>query len=111
MRQAEGIILNPLERPRHSGESRNPEGPFAREKTIEGWRRAWRVEMIEKGNWRWPGLYEGIVWLDSGFRRNDGRSPSSTLSIPNEPLNEGLKLMASNRRRSLQGDVRKVFEP
>ena len=46
-----------LPNPRHSGEGRNPDGwlsrPFARVKTIEGWMRAWKVEMIENGNWGW----------------------------------------------------------
>ena len=85
---------NALPSPRHSGEGRNPEGwwnrSFAREKTIEGWRRAGKVEMIEKGKWCWRDLYEGIIWLDSGFRRNDGPSPSSTSYVPIAPQHEGV---------------------
>ena len=52
---------NVLPSPRRSGEGRNPEGPFAREKTIEQWRRACKGEMIEKGKWGRRDLYEGIA--------------------------------------------------
>jgi len=45
---------------------------FTREKTIKGWHRALKVEIIEKGSWRWRYPYKGIVWLDSGESRNDG---------------------------------------
>ena len=75
-----------------ASQAENPEGcwsrSFPREKTIERWRRAWKGEMIVKGNGGCRDPYEGIVWLDSGFRRNDGPSPSSILYIPNEPQHE-----------------------
>ena len=34
-----------------------------REKRLKGWKRAWKLELIENMN---------PDWLDSGFRRNDG---------------------------------------
>ncbi len=34
---------------------------IAREKAIKGWKRAWKIEMIEKGNSSWRDLYEEIV--------------------------------------------------
>ena len=37
------------------------ESAIAREKTIKGWKRAWKLEMIEKGNSSWRDLYEEIV--------------------------------------------------
>ena len=70
--------------------------------------------MVEKGNWGWRGPYEGVVWLDSGFRRNDGPLLSSTLYIPIAHQREGVRLMTSNRQTffmsGLKGDVQKVLE-
>ena len=62
--ESRDIVKTPIRRTRSQAS--------AREKTIEGWRQAWEVEMIEKGKWGWRDPFEGIVWLDSGFRRNDG---------------------------------------
>ena len=36
------------------------------------WKRKWKLELIETTNPNWQDLYNTIVWLDSGFRRNDG---------------------------------------
>ena len=75
MRQSEGTIIDPFEcAPKPPSFRRKPESRvlLRTEKTIEGWRLAWKVEMIVKGNWGWRDPYEGIVWLDSGLRRNDG---------------------------------------
>ena len=47
------------------------ESAIAREKAIKEWKRAWKLELIEKGNPTWRDLYEELVYLDSGFRRND----------------------------------------
>jgi putative endonuclease len=45
---------------------------ITREKTLKNWKRAWKMELIEKNNPLWQDLYETISPLDSGFRRNDG---------------------------------------
>ncbi len=37
------------------------ESAIAREKAIKEWKRAWKIEMIEKGNSSWRDLYEEIV--------------------------------------------------
>jgi putative endonuclease len=34
---------------------------IAREKTIKEWKRAWKIELIEKTNPQWQDLYEGLV--------------------------------------------------
>jgi putative endonuclease len=34
---------------------------IAREKAIKGWKRAWKLELIEKGNPTWQDLHEEIV--------------------------------------------------
>jgi putative endonuclease len=33
---------------------------IAREKTIKEWKRAWKIELIEKTNPQWQDLYEGL---------------------------------------------------
>jgi len=48
------------------------ENKRSREKTLKNWKRAWKMELIEKNNPLWQDLYETISPLDSGFRRNDG---------------------------------------
>ena len=42
-----------------------------REKRIKKWRRAWKLELIEKANPDWRDLFDQIVRLDSRFRGND----------------------------------------
>ena len=37
------------------------ESAIAREKSIKRWRRAWKLELIEKGNPTWRDLYEDIL--------------------------------------------------
>jgi putative endonuclease len=37
------------------------EAAIQREKQIKKWNRAWKVELIERGNRRWRDLYETIV--------------------------------------------------
>jgi len=39
---------------------------ITREKTLKNWKRAWKVELIEKNNPLWQDLYENISPLDSG---------------------------------------------
>ena len=34
---------------------------IAREKTLKEWKRAWKLELIEKMNPEWMDLYEGLV--------------------------------------------------
>ncbi|MDP2030414.1 MAG: GIY-YIG nuclease family protein [Thiobacillus sp.] len=34
---------------------------IAREKTLKEWKRAWKLELIEKMNPEWKDLYEGLV--------------------------------------------------
>jgi putative endonuclease len=37
------------------------ETAISREKAIKGWKRAWKLELIEKGNPTWRDLYAKIV--------------------------------------------------
>ncbi|MCY3957787.1 MAG: GIY-YIG nuclease family protein [Chloroflexi bacterium] len=37
------------------------ESAIQREKTIKGWRRAWKLELIEKANPDWRDLYQEIL--------------------------------------------------
>ena len=37
------------------------EGAIAREKAIKGWRRAWKLDLIEEGNPEWKDLYEELA--------------------------------------------------
>ena len=37
------------------------ETAITREKAIKAWKRAWKLELIEKGNSTWRDLYEEIV--------------------------------------------------
>jgi len=52
------------------------EGAITREKAIKGWKRAWKIELIEKSNSQWRDLYNDLAWVDSGFRRNDEKNES-----------------------------------
>ena len=45
---------------------------ISREKAIKNWKRAWKVKTIEAMNPGWRDLYEDLVGMDSGMRRNDG---------------------------------------
>jgi putative endonuclease len=47
------------------------ESAIIREKRLKDWKRAWKLELIEGKNPDWMDLYDTIVRLDSGFRRND----------------------------------------
>jgi len=46
----------------------NMESAILREKRIKGWKRSWKLRLIESINRDWQDLYHSIVWLDSGFR-------------------------------------------
>ena len=37
------------------------EGAISREKALKKWKRAWKIELIEKGNPEWSDLYSQIV--------------------------------------------------
>ena len=37
------------------------ESAIAREKAIKEWKRAWKIELIEKNNPRWQDLYPNII--------------------------------------------------
>ena len=37
------------------------EGAISREKALKKWKRAWNIELIEKGNPAWSDLYSQIV--------------------------------------------------
>jgi putative endonuclease len=37
------------------------EGAITREKQIKKWRRAWKIELIEKSNPEWIDLYSGLL--------------------------------------------------
>jgi putative endonuclease len=37
------------------------ESAISREKTIKGWRRQWKLELIEKGNPQWTDLYDTLT--------------------------------------------------
>ena len=36
------------------------ESAITREKAIKGWKRAWKIALIEKSNPQWRDLYEGL---------------------------------------------------
>ena len=36
------------------------ENAIAREKAIKGWKRAWKMALIERTNWEWRDLYEEL---------------------------------------------------
>jgi putative endonuclease len=44
----------------------NAESAITREKRIKKWRRAWKLELIEKNNPHWKDLYD-IIGNESGF--------------------------------------------
>ena len=77
---------------RHSGGSRNPgkvvdvhmpvwleprgtmESAILREKSIKGWKRPGKLELLERSSPDWKDLYADICrQLDPGFRRDDGK--------------------------------------
>ena len=43
-----------------------------RKKNIKGWRREWKLNLIEAVNQNWDDLFTSLTGLDSGLRRNDG---------------------------------------
>lgn len=45
---------------------------ISREKALKGWRRRWKLQLIESMNPGWRDLYGELMWLDPGFRRDDG---------------------------------------
>ena len=47
------------------------ESAIIREKRLKDWKRVWKLQLIETKNPDWLDLYNLIVYLDSGFRRND----------------------------------------
>jgi putative endonuclease len=42
------------------------EAAIAREKRMKEWRRAWKLELIERDNPEWDDLYRGLVGVDPG---------------------------------------------
>ena len=60
----------------------DPTNAIEREKELKKWRRAWKIDLIEKANPNWKDLYEDIAASTApGFRvrafgapRNDARS-------------------------------------
>ncbi|MEJ2691186.1 MAG: GIY-YIG nuclease family protein, partial [Deltaproteobacteria bacterium] len=42
------------------------ESAIQREKRVKSWKRAWKIELIERFNPAWQDLYHGILDLDSG---------------------------------------------
>ncbi|MBX6333797.1 GIY-YIG nuclease family protein [Candidatus Saccharibacteria bacterium] len=42
------------------------EAAIAREKQLKNWKRAWKIELIEKDNPEWRDLAEELFLLDSG---------------------------------------------
>jgi len=49
-----------------------------REKCIKRWKRAWKIELIEKNNPKWEDLYYGLIGMDSRFRGNDRMQEQET---------------------------------
>ena len=39
----------------------NMESAILREKTVKGWKRQWKLELIEKGNPEWADLYDTLI--------------------------------------------------
>lgn len=39
----------------------NMESAISREKTIKGWKRQWKLELIEKENPAWTDLYDNLI--------------------------------------------------
>lgn len=39
----------------------NMESAISREKTIKGWKRQWKLELIEKENPQWQDLYDKLI--------------------------------------------------
>ncbi len=39
----------------------NMESAISREKTIKGWKRQWKLELIEKENPAWTDLYDSLI--------------------------------------------------
>jgi len=39
----------------------DPENALRREKQLKKWNRAWKLQLIEKGNPEWKDLYSGII--------------------------------------------------
>jgi putative endonuclease len=37
------------------------ESAILREKTLKGWRRAWKIRLIEEGNAEWHDLYPALL--------------------------------------------------
>ena len=37
------------------------ESAISREKAIKEWKRAWKLKLIEKGNWDWRDLYQDVA--------------------------------------------------
>jgi len=55
------------------------ESAIEREKRLKEWKRKWKLELIESSNPNWQNLYNMIVSLDSGFRRNDAANRSALM--------------------------------
>jgi putative endonuclease len=47
------------------------ESAIQREKELKEWKRQWKLDLVESQNPEWCDLYNDIIGLDSGFRRND----------------------------------------
>jgi hypothetical protein len=57
----------------HVEEFASPQDAMAREKQIKNWRRAWKIQLIEKRiltGWTYP-TYFDVSAMGPGFRRDD----------------------------------------
>ena len=57
------------------------ESAIKREKCMKGWKRKWKLSLIERNNKNWDDLYRSIIGLDSGLRRNDERESETNLHV------------------------------
>ena len=58
-----------------------------REKALKEWKRAWKIELIEKEDPRWLDLYSMLAWeqnleLGPGLRRDDEQQPQQQQRQP-----------------------------
>jgi putative endonuclease len=55
------------------------ETAIMREKQIKEWKRAWKLELIEKSNGNWIDLYGEICGVDAVFPRNDDKHSKGSM--------------------------------
>ncbi|SPD73989.1 Excinuclease ABC C subunit domain protein (modular protein) [uncultured Desulfobacterium sp.] len=66
-------------------------GAIQREKSLKEWKRAWKLNLIEKGNPNWEDLYYTIVCLDSDSRNavRDRLRRNDDFKVFNVPFRDG----------------------